>query len=44
MIYHFNIIGIYFILTNILVSIIIGPIMILAIIFIIVAFINITIH
>ena len=43
MIYHFNIIGIYFILTNILVSIIIGPIMILAIIFIIVAFINITI-
>ena len=43
MIYHFNIIGIYFILTNILVSIIIGPIMILAIIFIVVAFINITI-
>lgn len=32
--YHFNIIGIYFIITNILVSIMIGPIMFLSIMFI----------
>ena len=40
MLYHFNIIGIYFIITNILVSIIIGPIMFLSIIFIISSFIH----
>ena len=34
MVYHFNMIGIYFVITNILVSIIIGPIMFLSIIFI----------
>ena len=33
MLYHFNMIGIYFVITNILVSIIIGPIMFLSIIF-----------
>ena len=43
MIYHFNMIGIYFILTNILVSVIVGPIMMLAIIFIITSFINLEI-
>ncbi len=40
MLYHFNIIGIYFIITNILVSIIIGPIMFLSIIFIVSSFIH----
>ena len=40
MLYHFNVIGIYFIITNILVSIIIGPIMFLSIIFIISSFIH----
>ena len=40
MLYHFNIIGIYFIITNILVSIIIGPIMFLSIIFIFSSFIH----
>ncbi len=34
MLYHFNMIGIYFMITNILVSIMIGPIMFLSIIFI----------
>ena len=40
MLYHFNVIGIYFIITNILVSIIIGPIMFLSIIFIFSSFIH----
>ena len=43
MLYHFNIIGIYFLLANILVSIIITPIMILAIIFVFLSFINLEI-
>ena len=43
MLYHFNIIGIYFLLANILVSIIITPIMILAIIFVFLSFINLQI-
>ena len=40
MLYHFHIIGIYFVITNILVSIIIGPIMFLSIIFIFGTFIH----
>lgn len=40
MLYHFNIIGIYFVITNIFVSIIIGPIMLLSIIFIFTSFIH----
>ena len=40
MIYHFNIIGIYFVITNILVSIIIAPLMFLSIIFIFTTFIS----
>ena len=40
MLYHFHIIGIYFVITNILVSIIIGPIMFLSIIFIFSTFIH----
>lgn len=43
MLYHFNIIGIYFLLANILVSIIITPIMILAIMFVFLPFINLEI-
>lgn len=38
--YYFNIIGVYFLLTNILVSVIIGPIMFIAILFLIFTFIN----
>lgn len=41
MIYHFNILGIYFFITNLLVSIIIGPIIILTVIIIIMSYINI---
>lgn len=40
MLYHFNMIGIYFVIANILVSIIIGPIMFLSIIFIFSTFIH----
>ena len=40
MLYHFNMLGIYFIFTNILVSCIIAPIMFLSIIFVIMSFIN----
>ena len=40
LLYHFNMIGIYFLIANILVSIIIGPIMALSILFIISAFIH----
>ena len=43
MIYHFNILGIYFIIANLLVSIIIGPITIISIVCIIFSFINLTI-
>ena len=43
MLYHFNIIGIYFMITNILVSIMIGPIMFLSIIFIFSSFIHLQI-
>lgn len=43
MLYHFNIIGIYFLLANILVSIIITPIMILAIMFVFISFMNLEI-
>lgn len=43
MLYHFNMIGIYFILANILVSVIIAPIMFLSIIFIISSFIHLEI-
>ena len=43
MLYHFNMIGIYFVITNILVSVIIGPIMFLSIIFIFVSFIHLQI-
>ena len=43
MLYHFNMIGIYFVITNILVSMIIGPIMFLAIIFIFSSFIHLQI-
>lgn len=39
-IYHFNMIGMYFVITNIFASVIIGPIMVLSVIFIIVSFIN----
>lgn len=39
MLYHFNIVGIYFIVTNLLVSIVIGPIIILGFFCIIVSFI-----
>ena len=40
MLYHFNIIGIYFLLANMLVSVIITPIMVLAIAFVFISFIN----
>ena len=43
MLYHFNMIGIYFVLTNILASMIIGPIMFLSIIFIFSSFIHLQI-
>ena len=43
MLYHFNMIGIYFVITNILVSIMIGPIMFLSIIFIFSSFIHLQI-
>ena len=43
MLYHFNIIGIYFVITNILVSIIIAPIMFLSIIFVFSSFIRLQI-
>ena len=43
MLYHFNMIGIYFVVANILVSIIIGPIMFLSIIFIFSSFIHLQI-
>ena len=43
MLYHFNIIGIYFIITNILVSVIIGPIMFLSIVFVFSSFIHLQI-
>ena len=43
MFYHFNMIGIYFVITNILVSIMIGPIMFLSIIFIFSSFIHLQI-
>lgn len=43
MLYHFNIIGIYFMITNILVSIIIAPIMFLSIIFVFSSFIHLQI-
>ena len=43
MLYHFNIIGIYFVITNILVSIMISPIMFLSIIFIFSSFIHLQI-
>ena len=43
MLYHFNMIGIYFVITNILVSIIIGPIMFLSIMFIFSSFIHLQI-
>ena len=41
--YHFNIIGIYFVLANILVSVIIGPIMFLSIVFVFSSFIHLQI-
>ncbi len=40
MLYHFNMIGIYFVITNILVSMMIGPIMFLSIIFVFCSFIH----
>ena len=43
MLYHFNMIGIYFVITNILVSIMIGSIMFLSIIFIFSSFIHLQI-
>ena len=43
MLYHFNIIGIYFMITNILVSIIIAPIMFFSIIFVFSSFIHLQI-
>ena len=43
MLYHFNMIGIYFMITNILVSIIIAPIMFLSIIFVFSSFIHLQI-
>ena len=43
MLYHFNMIGIYFVITNILVSSIIGPIMFLSIIFVFSSFIHLQI-
>ena len=43
MLYHFNIIGIYFVLANILVSVIIGPIMFLSIVFVFSSFIHLQI-
>ena len=43
MLYHFNMIGIYFIMTNILVSSIIGPIMFLSVIFVIMSCISLEI-
>ena len=43
MLYHFNMIGIYFVITNILVSIIIAPIMFLSIIFVFSSFIHLQI-
>ncbi len=43
MLYHFNMIGIYFLITNIFVSFMMGPIMFLAIIFIISSFIHLQI-
>ena len=43
MLYHFNMIGIYFVITNILVSSIIGPIMFLSIIFVFSLFIHLQI-
>ena len=43
MLYHFNMIGIYFIITNILVSSIIGPIMFLSVIFVIMSCISLEI-
>ena len=43
MLYHFNMIGIYFVITNILVSMMIGPIMFLSIIFIFSSFIHLQI-
>ena len=43
MLYHFNIIGIYFVLSNILVSVIIGPIMFLSIVFVFSSFIHLQI-
>ena len=43
MLYHFNMMGIYFIITNILVSSIIGPIMFLSVIFVIMSCIHLEI-
>lgn len=43
MLYHFNLIGIYFVITNILVSMMIGPIMFLSIIFVFCSFIHVQI-
>ena len=43
MLYHFNLIGIYFVITNILVSMMIGPIMFLSIIFVFCFFIHVQI-
>lgn len=43
MIYHFNIVGIYFLITNLLVNIIIGPIMFLSILFVIISFLKLKI-
>ena len=43
MLYHFNIIGIYFVISNILVSVIIGPIMFLSIVFVFSSFIHLQI-
>lgn len=40
MLFHFNIVGIYFFITNILVNILIGPIVLLGFVFCIVSFIN----
>ena len=43
MLYHFNMIGIYFVITNILVSIVTGPIMFLSVIFVFSSFIQLQI-
>lgn len=43
MLYHFNMIGIYFVITNILVSVIIGPIMFVSVIFVFSSFIHLQI-